>query len=266
MRQILSFLSGGLVGGFLGAFLGGLTKFFWDRWLPDRLTWKREQRLEREKLMSQYSGPAIRAFHDLERRIYGTVEEQARDYEDLKEEGHQEYYVDSTAFLIAQGYAWLEVLRDRMGILDYADLVSQLDKVSASFAGRIRGFRIFRLEQREIGERMVSMNNGEICCTGYSEFIDAIKKAEPVPCFVALHKRVETMLERWEYEIVRLIRIQHALVDVINFIDPDFRWVPEMKRIKLDPGQVVEKLCKEKLISSENAETFKEQARQYNLM
>jgi hypothetical protein len=263
LRQIFSFLSGGLVGGFLGGFLGGVTKFFWDKWLPDRMTWKREQTVEREKLMSQFSGPATRAFHDLERRIFGTVEDQARDYEDLSEDGHKAYYIDSTTFLLARCYAWLEILRDRMGILDYADLIVRLDQVSASFAGRTRGFRIFRLEQREIGERMVLSADTQFHCTGYAEFLDDLEGNEGgirASCYHRLRDRVELMLEHWPLEVIRLINIQHALLDVVNLIDPNFRWVPEEQRVKLDSVQVIAQLVDGKLITGDEAETLRKQA------
>src|SRR5437764_14291009 len=62
--SILTFLSGGVLGGLIG----GATKFFWEKYLPDRVTWRRQQQVDREKFMSQVRGPAIRAMHGLERR------------------------------------------------------------------------------------------------------------------------------------------------------------------------------------------------------
>src|SRR5437762_11648979 len=92
--SILTFLSGGVI--------GGATKFFWEKYLPDRVTWRRQQQVDREKLMSQVRGPAIRAMHGLERRIYGTVDEQASGYQSIKQEGQAEYYINATTFQIAE--------------------------------------------------------------------------------------------------------------------------------------------------------------------
>ena len=43
MDEVVRLLTSGVIGGFVGAFLGGFSKFFWERWLPDQLTWRREQ-------------------------------------------------------------------------------------------------------------------------------------------------------------------------------------------------------------------------------
>jgi hypothetical protein len=41
--------SAALVGGLIGTFFGGFTKFLWERWLPEWLTWRRTQRVERDR-------------------------------------------------------------------------------------------------------------------------------------------------------------------------------------------------------------------------
>ena len=258
LKQILSFLSGGLVGGIVGGFFS----FFWQKWLPDRLTWRRQQRIEREKLMAQFSGPAVRAFHDLANRIYGTVRADALGYDEVKQDGHQDYYIEATTFQIAQCCAWLEILRNTMGALDYAQLVNKLDQVSSSLASRFPGFRVFQLEQRDIAERMARMIDGQINCCGYSEFLDALKAEKPTP-FKILHQRVERMLEHWPEEVIKLIRVQHALLDAIEFIDPKFRWVRADQRIKLETEKVINRLVTEKFLSVDKAAELRQQALNY---
>jgi hypothetical protein len=263
MERILSFLSGGIVGGFLGAFFGGFTKFFWERWLPDRLTWRREQEVAREKLLSQFRGPAIRAIYDLQGRIYVIVQKRAANYEYLKKVDQDEYYVDSTAFLVAQCYAWMEILREKMATFDYADLFNRLEGVTASFASGRPGFQIFRLEQREIGERMLRVTGaGEVGCLAYSEFLDALRTTEAPKCFSGLTAKVILMLEDWPKEVVRLTRIQHALVETVNFIDPDARWVPKHKRDMLNVEEVLKGLVDGKLISKGRGESLIKEARE----
>ena len=261
LKQILPYLTGGVIGGFVG----GFAKFFWDRWLPDRLTWQREQRVEREKLMSHFSGPAVRALHDLENRVYGTVRAEALGYDEIKHDGNREYYIYATTFQIAQCCAWLEILRDKMGALDYAGLVRKLDGVSASLASPMRGFRLFRLEQREIGERMISALEGEIRCLGYSEFLDALNQTTPVKCFSVLRQRVEELLECWPQEVIKLMMIQLALLDAIAFIDHKCRWVPAELRKKLEATQVLEDLVAHKRVSTKELEVLRQQAREYML-
>ena len=44
--------SAALVGGLIGTFFGGFTKFLWEKWLPEWLTWRRTQRVERERQLA----------------------------------------------------------------------------------------------------------------------------------------------------------------------------------------------------------------------
>jgi hypothetical protein len=263
---VLKQLLPGLIAGVIGGFVAGFAKFFWDRWLPDRLNWQREQRVEREKLMAHFSGPAVRALHDLENRILGTVKVQALGYDEIKRDGHKQYYVDATTFQIAQCCAWIEILRDKMGALDYAGLIQKLEEVSASLASPMTGFRLFRLEQREIGERMTSIVNGEITCLGYSDFLDALNREKPVTCFSVLRERVELLLESWPQEVVKLIRIQRSLLNAIAFIDEKCRWVPRNERLTLDADQILNRLLTEQTLSSIEFETQRNKARDCGLI
>ncbi|UCF06132.1 MAG: hypothetical protein JSV33_03645 [bacterium] len=262
MPDILSFLSGGLIGGFLGAFLGGFAKFFWEQWLPSWLTWRKEQRVQREKVLSQIRGPAMRAISDLQSRIFVILRSDPKDPEDynylyLKGKGQEDYYINSTAFLVAQFFAWEEVLRQRMAALDYSELVTRLDRVTTSFAHGGRGFQIFRLEQREIGERMLarSPDSGKECI-GYSEYLRLIEKDEVPVCFKRLDERVQHLLDHPSEEVIRMLLIQHSLIDLVNFIDPDGRWVPKGRRSKVDSVWKIDQLATDKLITRKQYESM----------
>jgi len=257
MENIFSFLSGGIVGGFLG----GFAKFFWEKWLPDRMTWQRQQEVERDKLMSQLRAPALAAIYDLQSRIYVIAQKQAANYEYVKRMRQEEYYVDSTTFLVAQCFAWLGALRKKMATFDYAALFTRLEGVSKSFAGGQPGFQLFWLEQREIGERMLRATDAtDVQCMGYSEFLDSLRTKATPSCFSSLRKKVAVMREDWPKEVVRLTRIQHALVETVNFIDPDARWVPQNRRDRLSVEKIIERLVADKLVSKEKAEKLTKEA------
>jgi hypothetical protein len=263
MEPFFSFLSGGIVGGILGAVFGGMSKFFWEKFLPDWMTWRREQRVAREKLLSQFRAPAIRAISELQGRIYVILRDRASNYEFLQHTHQDEYYVESTAFLVARCFAWLEILRDKMATFDYAELFSRLEAVTQSFSHGRPGFQLFWLEQREIGERMLRQTAaGETRCIGYSEFVDALRATEAPACFSRLNEKVERMLKHWPEESVRLARIQHALVGTVNFIDPDGRWVPKNRREALNVLEIINELVKEGLLSEAKAEGLLEDARE----
>jgi hypothetical protein len=262
LGSILTFLSGGVIGGIIG----GATKFFWEKYLPDRMTWRRQQQVEREKLLSQFRGPAIRAIHDLERRIWGTVEEQASGYERTKHEDQGEYYINATTFQIAQCCAWMEILREKMGALDYAELETRLDALSSALIGDyLPHFHVYLLQQREIGERMISLTNGEMCCKGYSEFLDLLNRKDTPACFAHLRGRVATMLNQWGSEVVKLIKIQHALVDAVEFLDQSGRWIINRPG-KLKAAQVIEDLRAKEKINGGEADQLRRQALKDGLM
>jgi len=260
--SILTFLSGGVIGGIIG----GATKFFWEKYLPDWMTWRQQQQVEREKLLSQFRGPAIRAIHDLEQRISGTVKEQASGYERTKHEDMGEYYINATTFQIAQCCAWVEILSEKMGVLDYAELERRLDGLRNALIGDyLPHFHVYLLQQRELGERMISLTNGEVCCKGYSEFLDLMNQDNVPACFAQLKDRVATMLEGWGSEVVKLIKIQHALVDVVKFLDPSGRWIIKSPE-RLVAAKVIEDLVATKKITENQAEELRRQALKDGLM
>ena len=233
MTDISALLSGGVVGGIVGSFVGGFAKFFWENWLPSWLTWRRGQKVEREKLLSQFRDPAIRAFSELQGHVFAIVANDGGNYEFLKRIGNERYYVTSTAYLIAAFFAWVELLRQKVAALDYAVLVTNLEQATRGFAAGQPGFQIFRLEQREIGERMLATSGEAEYCVGYAAFVEIVgRKTAPV-CFRQLVQRVKYLLEHRPSEKERLTNIQHGLIDLISFIDPQFRWVPRKQRVKL---------------------------------
>src|SRR5215216_1126916 len=233
MPEIVSLLSSGIIGGFLGAFIGGFAKFFWENWLPGQLTWRREQKVEMEKLLSQFRNPAIMATADLQGRIFVLLN--GGNYKYLQKVGMGEYYILSTAFLIAQFFAWVELLLQRMSMLDYSEFTGRLEKATESFSHGTPGFQIFRLEQREIGQRMINTSsNSSFHCLGYAEFVDMMKNGNVSSCFTRLETITEKLVEHPENEMARLTAIQHALIDLIMFLDPKAAWVPKKVRAKFD--------------------------------
>lgn len=234
MTELLSLLSSGIVGGFVGAFLGGFAKFFWENWLPNWLTWRHQQHIDREKFLSRFRDPAMRATADLHNRIYHILTREDIKY--LKEIGHENYYIISSAFLIAQFFAWTEILHRKAAMLDYYKLMNHLAAVGQSFSDGTPGLQIFHLESREIGERMIisSSQGGEdsYSCMGYSDFINLLEKDTP-PCFLRLQDKIRELttddLLKKKAILKRLIRVQNALIDLMDFIDPQNKWATRNK-------------------------------------
>jgi hypothetical protein len=231
-------LTSALVGAVVGAFAGSLFKFFWERWLPEWLTWKREQRLTRKRVLSEQREPSVRAINELKSRLWVTITKDARNYHYTKSRGRSGYYIDSTAFLIAQYFAWSEVMRRYIAALDYQELSKLLDDVSDSFAHGGPGFQFFRLEQREIGERVLDAEalKGATGNLRYATFVDLVAGAEPHESLVRLQRTTERLFTHLSDERSRAVRIHNSLVELLDFIDPDTRWIPQDRRAKIDEG------------------------------
>jgi hypothetical protein len=220
-----------LVGGLIGTFFGGFSKFLWELWLPGWLTWRRTQRTERERQLATIRGPAYLALADLQGRIRAIAHTQSANYHYSQAVGEANYYLHSTAYLVARAFAAQEALRQRMASYDYAELYSSLESVTRAFSAGHPGFQFFRLEQREIGERLLASNDSDVAAfLSLSQFLDAIEQEDRPRWMDTLCKRTEAGLDEPFEELDRMQAIDHALSGAMNVIDPKSRWIRQGDR------------------------------------
>lgn len=65
--------------------------------------------------------------------------------------------------------------------------------------------------------------------------------------------------------MIRLARIQHALIALLDFLDPQWRWIPKDHREMFDVGKHLERLREAKLIKPEAYAALLGQAREAGL-
>jgi hypothetical protein len=224
--------SAAVIGGVLGTFFGGFSKFLWERWLPDWLTWRRTQRVEREHQLSTVRAPAFAALAELQGRLRAIAHTQAANARYTKAIGETNYYLHSTAFMIARAFAAQEALRVKMATFDYAELYTNLEGMTTAFSHGTPGFQFFRLEQREIGERMLAIGeSGDFTYVALSEFVDRMEQKDPPRWMKTMCSRVESLLDDPLSEMKRLQAIDEALTSLMGMIDTQERWkVPEYQR------------------------------------
>ncbi len=148
--------------------------------------------------------------------------------------------VDNTAYLIAQLFAWIEIIRVEAQFLDLGEEAATrrpgelLDTIAGLWSrDDIPGsLRIFRGEQRGIGEEMVESAPDGRACIGYSTFLRSDEGVER-PFLDRLRGAVETFAARGGAEVVRLSLLQQALIDLIDFLDPDCARFPAERREKV---------------------------------
>ncbi len=217
--------SAALIGGVLGTFFGGFSKFLWERWLPDWLTWRRSQRVEREHQLSNIRGPAYAALADLQGRLRAIAHTRAANARYTESIGATDYYPNSTSFLIARVFAAQHVLRERMAMFDYAELYKKLEDLTSAFSDGGPGFQFFRLEQREIGERMHTVVDPESSTfMSLSDFLDRMEQDDQPRWMHTMCGRVESLLDDPLGEVHRLQDIDAALTSLMGLIDAKGQW------------------------------------------
>lgn len=186
-----------------------------------------------DELLARYRDPLLGAAFDLQSRLYNIVRlDFLEDYFGSKDPAARAYARDSTLWLIGQYLGWTEILRREVQFLDLGEvsanrhLQERLHRITQAFAtddealGTV--FRLFRGEQRAIGELMIRAPdaNGHVACLGYADFT-ARYRTEPMSSWFA---RLETDLAQiadMPYDCPRLVLLQRALVDLVDLMDPD---------------------------------------------
>jgi hypothetical protein len=171
-------------------------------------------------------------------------------YIDSGDPEDQIYAVNSTLFVIAQYLAWAEALRRGVQFLDLGDLernrelVSRLETIRSTFATDSRfedpSFRIFRVNQRAIGELMLETFPEESAegmvrhCTGYASFYSRLEQDETFASwFARLDNDIRHLATSVDPARPRLIALQHDLVDLLDFLDKTAVRFPENRRSKI---------------------------------
>jgi hypothetical protein len=199
---------------------------------------------ERADLMSQVRDPLLWAAFDLQSRVYNIVTRQFLSvYQQSGAAAHKAYARRNTLYLFAQYFAWVEIIRRSVHFIDLGsarenrEIVNHLSGISGvltsgSFPDLL--FLVFRGDQRAIGEIMIeSQSSEELGCMGYAAFCAKLDTEEPFSnWFKTLMKDIDELVVD-ETPRPRLITLQHRLIDLINFLDPDSIRFPDWHRDKV---------------------------------
>lgn len=216
----------------------------------------REERLSAaEELTKKFREPLLQASFNLETRIYNIVE---LNFFDLflgadSTDSEKEYAVLHTMHVFAQYFCWLEIMRREAQFID-----PRSDQVNRAAAARIEAvrdtfsdsiniqekcFRLFRGEQRALGEMMLVPTQVSTPgaprweCMGYAPFVHALEDKQMARWFRRLREDIEEFAENPTNRDGRLRLIQRHLMDFIDILDPDARRVPMQLRKRLAAPQ-----------------------------
>jgi hypothetical protein len=218
--------------------------------LQAKLQAEQEQRREKtstqsrlRELVSRYQNPLLSAAFELQSRLSNILIGNFEVY--VHSDDYQTYAVDSTLFVIAQYLAWAEALREGIQFLDLGDvkrnqsLAEHLETIRHTLATdrefTTSCFRIFRLDQRAIGELM--LENAKLDdqsadmrwrCIGYASFCSK-RRTDPDfnSWFAQLDHDVRQLASNIDPARPRLVALQNNLVDLVHFIDEEHVRFPQ---------------------------------------
>jgi hypothetical protein len=207
---------------------------------------KKEAQVKRERaeeILSRYREPLINAAFELQSRIFNLLKLDFLDIHYVKGTTEEkEYAVNNTLFVIAQYFGWSEVIRrdiqflDLGGTSDSQRLSHEQDDIANVFLKRELGpvLRVFRGNQRAIGELMIVTDGGAARCMGYASFVDKLRHDEG---FAGWYAELRASLEQLATDpasgMERLTKLQHELVEIIDYLDPECVRFPKGRRSKV---------------------------------
>lgn len=213
----------------------------------------RSERLDAaEQLAVRFREPLLQAAFNLETRIYNIVQLGffRRFLDPGSEPQDREYAVLNTLYVVAQYFCWIEILRRESQFVDprndqrNAAVVSGLEAVRDAFSDSLtieeRCFRLFRGEQRALGEVMLvpavapPAGAPRFECLGYAPFVRALDDPQTGRWFERLRADIALLEVDLAGHDARLRRIQRCLMDIIDVLDRDARRVPAPLRQRLD--------------------------------
>lgn len=189
----------------------------------------------------------LRSAIDLQSRLYNIHRQNFLNYFYGKSQPAQEYAMNNTLFVIAEYLGWVEILRKEIQFLDLGDpklnrkLTELLFSINHAFSsGRTKGFfKLYNGEQRAIGEIMTfaqSSNTGssEYGCIGYATFVKKMNDPDFSAWFVKLRNDIEIIGNKSDEDLSRLSLIHNKLIDLIDFLDPEYIVLPLKYRRRIE--------------------------------
>lgn len=208
---------------------------------------KEERELSREEeaaeLLARYRDPLLDAAFQLQSRLWNIC---ARGFLDVYllrgDEDERRYAEQSTQWMLGQFLGWMEIVRREAQHLDLAEtpqshvLSPALEKVRGVLQDdglKDRGFRVFSADQRAIGELMTAdrANGGRPGCIGYAEFTNRLSSPDFDRWFGPVGEGLAGYANPADH--LRLVHLQHSLIDLIDQLDPKHVRVPADKMGKL---------------------------------
>jgi hypothetical protein len=148
---------------------------------------------------------------------------------------------------------WVEILRREARFLDLGSTKSNqhiaelMEKITEIFFDDNYGvFLLYRGEQRAVGEIMIAPrtgdNSSDLECIGYATFVQKLREPDFMYWFQGLHEDMTNVIHNPDVNTERIVLLQHALIDLIDFLDPNCVRIPKTKRVKVKSDENFNKI------------------------
>lgn len=206
----------------------------------------RDRRLSADELAGRYRVPLLHAAFNLQSRLYNIGRQNfLGNFLTRGSSAEAEYARFNTAYLICQYLCWAEILRREVQLLAPLhhgrdrDIMIAMEKIRYQMADSLSNpdpvLRVFRGDQRAIGEVLLTTTDAPTDrigprwdCMGYAAFVQALADKQPAITrwIQPLLRDVDKLAADYHGHEARLTAIQHNLVELINFIDPEGNRIP----------------------------------------
>jgi hypothetical protein len=205
----------------------------------------RDKAEQAEEILSRYREPLLLAAQNFHSRLFRIVDNNALASLHCGDADNERYVRNHTVYVIAEYLCWTWIIHHDQSFLDLGveehnrKLVQHLEEVHSAIADQAmpRPLRLYRGEQRAIGEIMrtaTGTTEPRSESLGYAEFCTRLDDdPEFIQWLGRLRSGLDEIANTSKPERAQLIRLQHALVDLIDFLDPKQLRLPTRRRDKI---------------------------------
>jgi hypothetical protein len=180
-------------------------------------------RREARNILETHREPLLAAAYELQSRLHNILcDNFVALYFVGNRAGKRDAALESTLYVFAQFFGWREIIRREVQFLRFAtseetrEVGRLLQDIGETFLTDEFGpqFMIWRVEQRGLGERMITAMNGKPTCMGYASFVEQRDKMKEW-----LDPLERDLMDIGEEGRRRLTRLQHLLLELVRKLD-----------------------------------------------
>ena len=187
-------------------------------------------RRDARKVLDTYRVPLGAAAYELQARLYNILALSFADrYLKNDTQGKHDAAIHSTLYVFAQFFGCRELIRGEIQYLRFSRhqrtrrLAQLLRDIGEEFLADSYGpqFMLWRVEQRGLGERMITRVNGRMTCLGYAAFLERCDTMDE--WLKPLERDLENLDDGGRR---RLTKVQHLLLELVRELDDKGRQYP----------------------------------------